>query len=117
MAAPVNRFKQSLKEGRQTIGCWLTQGTAIAAEIAATADFDWLLTGCYLEHIRLKQQSAGPGTPNSALRFGAFEIVQFADQCFLKSILVAPAPLPTPDPRPQRQKQKNRKVFANSLIN
>ena len=43
MAAPVNRFKQSLKDGRQTIGCWLTQGTAIAAEIAATADFDWLL--------------------------------------------------------------------------
>ena len=43
MAAPVNTFKQSLKEGRQTIGCWLTQGTAIAAEIAATADFDWLL--------------------------------------------------------------------------
>ena len=43
MAAPVNRFKQSLKEGRQTIGCWLTQGTAIAAQIAATADFDWLL--------------------------------------------------------------------------
>ena len=43
MAAPVNSFKQSLKEGRQTIGCWLTQGTAIAAEIAATADFDWLL--------------------------------------------------------------------------
>ena len=43
MAAPVNRFKQSLKEGRQTIGCWLTQGTGIAAEIAATADFDWLL--------------------------------------------------------------------------
>ena len=43
MAAPVNRFKKSLKEGRQTIGCWLTQGTAIAAEIAATADFDWLL--------------------------------------------------------------------------
>ena len=35
MAAPVNLFKQSLQEGRQTIGCWLTQGTAIAAEIAA----------------------------------------------------------------------------------
>jgi 4-hydroxy-2-oxoheptanedioate aldolase len=43
MAAPVNTFKKSLKEGRQTIGCWLTQGTAIAAEIACTADFDWLL--------------------------------------------------------------------------
>ena len=43
MAAPMNEFKKSLKERRQTIGCWLTQGTAIAAEIAATADFDWLL--------------------------------------------------------------------------
>ena len=43
MAAPVNMFKQSLKAGRQTIGCWLTQGTGIAAEIAATADFDWLV--------------------------------------------------------------------------
>ncbi len=43
MAAPVNMFKQALRDGRQTIGCWLTQGTAIAAEIAATADFDWLL--------------------------------------------------------------------------
>ena len=43
MAAPVNSFKADLKAGKQTIGCWLTQGTAIAAEIAATADFDWLL--------------------------------------------------------------------------
>ena len=43
MAAPVNRFKADLKAGKQTIGCWLTQGTSIAAEIAATADFDWLL--------------------------------------------------------------------------
>ena len=43
MAAPVNRFKKSLRDGQQSIGCWLTQGTAIAAEIAATADFDWLL--------------------------------------------------------------------------
>ncbi len=51
MAAPVNRFKQSLKEGRQTIGCWLTQGTAIAAEIAATADFDWLLIDTEHSHM------------------------------------------------------------------
>ena len=43
MAAPVNSFKANLNAGKQTIGCWLTQGTAIAAEIAATADFDWLL--------------------------------------------------------------------------
>ena len=43
MPAPVNTFKAALKEGRQTIGCWLTQGTAVAAEIAATCDYDWLL--------------------------------------------------------------------------
>ena len=43
MAAPVNSFKAGLKAGKQTIGCWLTQGTAVAAEIAATADYDWLL--------------------------------------------------------------------------
>lgn len=43
MPAPKNKFKAALKDGRQTIGCWLTQGTAVAAEIAATCDFDWLL--------------------------------------------------------------------------
>ena len=43
MAAPANSFKAGLKAGKQTIGCWLTQGTAVAAEIAATADYDWLL--------------------------------------------------------------------------
>ena len=43
MPAPVNKFKACLKTGKQTIGCWLTQGTATGAEIAATADFDWLL--------------------------------------------------------------------------
>ena len=46
MAAPVNSFKADLKAGKQTIGCWLTQGTAVAAEIAASADFDWLLIDC-----------------------------------------------------------------------
>ena len=35
MAAPVNSFKAGLKAGKQTIGSWLTQGTAVAAEIAA----------------------------------------------------------------------------------
>ena len=43
MPEPVNTFKAALKEGRQTIGCWLTQGTGVAAEIAATCDYDWLL--------------------------------------------------------------------------
>ncbi len=43
MAAPVNEFKAMLKKDKPTIGCWLTQGTANGAEIAATTGFDWYL--------------------------------------------------------------------------
>lgn len=41
MPAPVNNLKQALAEGRQTIGCWLVLGDSYAAEIAASAGFDW----------------------------------------------------------------------------
>ena len=41
MPAPLNRLKQALEEGRQTIGCWLVLGDSYAAEIAARAGFDW----------------------------------------------------------------------------
>lgn len=39
---PINRFKQQLRE-RAQIGLWVAMGDAYAAEIAATAGFDWLL--------------------------------------------------------------------------
>jgi 4-hydroxy-2-oxoheptanedioate aldolase len=40
---PVNSFKQALKEGRPQIGLWLGLGDSYAAEICATAGFDWVL--------------------------------------------------------------------------
>lgn len=43
MPAPVNTFKQALKAGRPQLGCWIGLADAYAAEIAATAGFDWLL--------------------------------------------------------------------------
>lgn len=43
MPAPKNTFKQALKEGRPQLGCWVGLADAYAAEISATAGFDWLL--------------------------------------------------------------------------
>lgn len=43
MRAPTNSFKAALREGRAQIGLWLSLGDAVAAEVCATAGFDWLL--------------------------------------------------------------------------
>ncbi|MFY2823831.1 aldolase/citrate lyase family protein [Ruegeria sp. MALMAid1280] len=43
MPAPKNTFKAALKAGRPQIGCWVGMANAYTAEIAATAQFDWLL--------------------------------------------------------------------------
>jgi 4-hydroxy-2-oxoheptanedioate aldolase len=43
MRLPVNRFKAALGEPGVQIGFWLSLGSAITAEIGATAGFDWLL--------------------------------------------------------------------------
>ena len=43
MAAPVNHFKQALKDGQRQIGCWCTFGEAITTELMGTAGFDWLV--------------------------------------------------------------------------
>ncbi len=43
MPAPVNILKQRLKQGAVLHGIWLGLADPYAAEIAATADFDWLL--------------------------------------------------------------------------
>ena len=40
---PVNRFKAAIREPGVQIGLWLSLGSAITAEIGATAGFDWLL--------------------------------------------------------------------------
>ncbi len=43
MPAPINQFKQSLKNQETSYGCWVGMADSYAAEIAATAGFDWLL--------------------------------------------------------------------------
>lgn len=42
-STPVNSFKRALMEGRPQIGLWLGLGDPYAAEICATAGFDWVL--------------------------------------------------------------------------
>ncbi len=43
MLASENRFKAAIHQGKPQIGLWLDMGEAIAAEIAGTAGFDWLV--------------------------------------------------------------------------
>lgn len=43
MPAPINSFKQNLKDGTVQIGCWIGMADPYAAEISATAGFDWLV--------------------------------------------------------------------------
>lgn len=43
MPAPHNAFKAMLKSGQQSVGCWLGMADPYAAEMAASADFDWFL--------------------------------------------------------------------------
>ncbi|AFT71564.1 2,4-dihydroxyhept-2-ene-1,7-dioic acid aldolase, with PEP/pyruvate domain [Alloalcanivorax dieselolei B5] len=43
MDMPLNTFKQALLRGEPQIGLWLGLAHAYSAELAANADFDWLL--------------------------------------------------------------------------
>ncbi len=43
MEMPHNGFKAALREGRTQIGLWVTLADGYAAELLATAGFDWLL--------------------------------------------------------------------------
>lgn len=43
MPAPINKFKQRMKNGDMLIGCWLSMADMGAAEIMGTMGFDWLL--------------------------------------------------------------------------
>lgn len=46
MQMPVNTFKQALAGQRAQIGLWLGLASGYCAELAASADFDWLLIDC-----------------------------------------------------------------------
>lgn len=43
MEHPINHLKRNLRAGKVQIGCWLSLGNVIAAEICAAAGFDWVL--------------------------------------------------------------------------
>lgn len=43
MPAPINEFKSALKNDRTLLGCWVGLVDACAAEMSASAGFDWLL--------------------------------------------------------------------------
>jgi 4-hydroxy-2-oxoheptanedioate aldolase len=43
MPAPRNRLKDALGRGEVQLGCWLSMATAVSAEIAGGAGFDWVL--------------------------------------------------------------------------
>lgn len=38
-----NRLKADLLEGKRQVGCWMSLGSHVAAEICASAGFDWVL--------------------------------------------------------------------------
>jgi len=46
MPALENTFKAALENGQAQMGCWVGLADAYAAEITATAGFDWLLVDC-----------------------------------------------------------------------
>ncbi|CUH50833.1 HpcH/HpaI aldolase family protein [Shimia marina] len=43
MPAPLNPFKAALAQKKPQIGCWMTFGDALAAELMTTTGFDWLV--------------------------------------------------------------------------
>lgn len=87
MPAPQNAFKAALKAGQPQIGCWVGMANAYAAEIAATAGFDWLLVDgehapndlrTILEQVRVIEASASH--PVARLPVGeAWMIKQYLD--------------------------------------
>ncbi len=95
MPAPINTFKQALKEGRPQLGCWVGLADPYAAEIATTAGFDWLLVDgehapndlrSILDQVRVIEGSAS--APVARLPIGeTWMIKQYLD-AGVQSILV-----------------------------
>jgi 4-hydroxy-2-oxoheptanedioate aldolase len=43
MKLPINPFTRALKERRRQVGLWVSLSNNFAAEVVATAGFDWAL--------------------------------------------------------------------------
>ncbi len=95
MPAPKNTFKAALKAGKPQVGCWIGMADAYAAEISATAGFDWLLVDgehapndlrSTLEQVRVIESSGS--APVARLPIGeTWMIKQYLD-AGVQSILV-----------------------------
>jgi len=48
MQMPVNAFKAALKDKKKQVGCWVSLASPYAAEVVASAGFDWLVVD--MEH-------------------------------------------------------------------
>lgn len=73
MPAPINTFKQALRDGSPQIGCWLGLADAYSAEIMSTAGFDWLLIDGEhapndLRSLRDQLQVVGPSDSHPVVR-------------------------------------------------
>lgn len=80
MAAPENRFKSAITNGRLQIGLWQSLGSATTAELCAHTGFDWLLIDGEhgpndLRSIRDQLQVVNPSPTQAVVRIPGVDVV------------------------------------------
>ena len=80
MAAPENRFKSAITNGRLQIGLWQSLGSATTAELCAHTGFDWLLIDGEhgpndLRSIRDQLQVVNPSPSQAVVRIPGVDVV------------------------------------------
>ncbi len=80
MAAPENRFKSAITNGRLQIGLWQSLGSATTAELCAHTGFDWLLIDGEhgpndLRSIRDQLQTVNPSPSHAVVRVPGVDVV------------------------------------------
>ena len=95
MDVPSNRFKRALREGKPQIGLWLALADPVAAELCASAGFDWLLLDAEhgpndLRTILAQLQAIAPyaGHPVVRVRVGDTHIIKQVLELGAQSMLI-----------------------------
>lgn len=95
MPAPENTFKRALAEGTHLVGCWMSFGEAVTAEIMGTAGFDWLVIDA--EHVpndirsirdQLVALRGSPSHPVVRVPVGEIWIIKQVLDCGAQTVLV-----------------------------
>ncbi len=81
MAAPENRFKTAITNGRLQIGLWQSLASATTAELCAHCGFDWLLIDGEhgpndLRSIRDQLQVVNPSPSQAIVRISCVDVAQ-----------------------------------------